>query len=115
MAVEDATATLPLAFTNYQALNTDILLTIASQALNINAEKMGSLPASSSLIFEVWGDQTVHGFLNDEHFRPVCGDSDKGPCTAENFVAALQANIGFSDLENACADTAEADHEFIQA
>mmetsp|Transcript_10635 Transcript_10635/g.14334 ORF Transcript_10635/g.14334 Transcript_10635/m.14334 type:complete len:177 (+) Transcript_10635:661-1191(+) len=83
---------LPLALTNYQALNSDILLTIAAQSLS---EDVGtaSLPASSSLIFEVWADGTVHGFLNDEEMTPV-GCTADAPCTTDLFIAGLEAAIG---------------------
>lgn len=96
--------TLPLSFTNYQALNADILLAIASQSLD-NVTITESLPASSNLIFEVWADSTVHGYLNDAEFTPA-GCTAGQACSAETFVAAIEAKIGYTDLESACADTA---------
>jgi len=92
---------LPLSFTNYQALTSDILLTIASQSLD-GVKADAALPASSNLIFEVWGDQTVHGYLNDTEFTPA-GCSADSPCTTDLFLSAIEAKIGYTDLETACA------------
>jgi len=104
---------LPLAFSNYQALNSDVLLAIASQSL---ADDVGqkTLPASSQLFFEIWADNTVHGFLNDVELTPV-GCTVNTACTTEKFLAGLKAKIGLTDLEAACkVDTATAgDDTFI--
>ena len=101
----------PLSFTNYQALTSDILLAIASQSLD--AVKVdASLPASSNLIFEVWGDHTVHGYLNDVEFTPA-GCTEGQACTSDLFLAAIQAKIGYTDLESACATTTSSSDLFI--
>lgn len=99
---------LPLAFTNYQAFTSDILLAIASQSLE-GVQTDAALPASSNLIFEVWGDGTVHGFLNDAEFTPA-GCSADAACTSDLFLSAIESRIGYTDLETACAQTsADAD------
>ena len=119
----------PLAFTNYAALTSDILLTVAGQSLDLpEKETEAQLPASSSLIFEIWNDQTVHGFLNDREFVPA-GCSEGQPCTADLFTTAIQAKIGYSRapngsetvmaatnaaLQDACADKTVESHLFIQ-
>lgn len=79
-------ADLPLAFSNYQALNSDVLLAIARQATNTTGERQ--LPASSSLIFEVWRDGSVHGYINDEEVVPVGCEAD-APCTSDLFLEGL--------------------------
>lgn len=78
---------LPLAFTNYQALTPEILLAVASASLQ-GVDTNKALPASSSLIFEVWEDLTVHGYLNDQEYTPA-GCSAAAPCTAEAFKGAI--------------------------
>ena len=105
-------ADLPLALTNYQALSEDILLAIAQQALT-GVDAGRKLPASSSLIFEVGADQTIRGYLNDMEHVPV-GCQPKQPCTADMFVAALNARILTDDVAAACSVTEEID-PFIQA
>ena len=85
----DGTHDLPLALTNYRALTPDILLTIAGQSLELpSKETEAQLPASSSLIFEIWNDQTVHGYLNDVEFVPAGCKKDE-PCTADLFTTAI--------------------------
>ena len=103
----------PLAFTNYQSLTSDILLTIASQALE-GVKTDAQLPASSSLIFEIGADKTVRGYLNDVEYVPA-GCSSNDACTAELFVSAIEAKIGYTDLETACATkaTVNSDDLFI--
>ena len=102
---------LPLAFSNYQALNSDILLAIASQAL-LDVDTTKQLPASSSLFFELWADGTVHGYLNDEEATPV-GCTANVACTSDLFIAGLQSKIGQTDVQNAC--TASSAEPFILA
>ena len=83
----DENAEAPLAFTNYQALTGDIVLAIASQALeDVKTEK--ALPASSSLIFEVNADKTIRGYLNDVEMVPA-GCKGAKSCTSDLFIAAL--------------------------
>ena len=91
---------LPLALTNYQALNSDVLTTIAAQALS---SEVGyeTLPASSSLIFEVWADDTVHAYLNDEEVTPA-GCTADAACTTDLFLAGLDAMELTDDVESAC-------------
>ena len=89
-----------LAYSNYQALNSDILLAIASQAL-LDVVTTKQLPASSSLIFEIWADGTVHGYLNDEKATPV-GCVANAACTSDLFIAGLESKIGQPDVQNAC-------------
>ena len=90
---ENGPRDLPLALANYQALTSDILLTIAGQALQLPSEETeAQLPASSNLIFEIWNDQTVHGYLNDVEFVPSGCKKDE-PCTADLFTTAIQAKI----------------------
>ena len=91
----------PLTLTNYQALTPDILLSIASQALQ-GVKTDQQLPASSSLIFEIWADHTVHGYLNDVEYLPA-GCEEGRRCGSWAFKAALERAIGFTDLETACA------------
>jgi len=102
---------LPLAFTNYSALNADVLLAVASQAL-LGVDVTKQLPASSSLFLEVWTDGTIHGYLNDEEYTPV-GCSADAACTSALFLSGLEANIGQTDLKTACA--AGSAETFIQA
>ena len=100
---------LPLAFSNYQAFNSDILLAIASQAL-LDVDTTKQLPASSSLFFEIWADSTVHGYLNDEEATPV-GCMANAACTTDLFIAGLESKIGQTDVQNAC--TASSAEPFI--
>ena len=74
---------MPLAFTNYQALTEDILLTIAAQTLQ-DVDTTAKLPASSSLIFEIGADNIVTGYLNDVQMVPA-GCADMTSCTATEF------------------------------
>lgn len=106
-------ADLPLALTNYQALSEDILLAIAQQALT-GVDTGRKLPASSSLIFEVGADQTIRGYLNDMEHVPV-GCKPEAPCTADQFVAALNARILTDDVAAACSASSEESDLFIQA
>ena len=96
----DATK-LPLAFTNYQALSSNILLTIASQTLS-DVDVLKGLPDSSTLIFEVNGDSTIQGFLNDKEHTPY-GCSTGQTCSAKTFLAAINGLVLYSDVEAACA------------
>ena len=99
---------LPLAFTNYQALNSDVLLAVARTAF-ADVDAMDTLPASSSVFFEVDKDKTVRGYLNDVEQVPA-GCSAGEPCTTDLFVAGLDANIGYADqsaLEAKCSGTEE--------
>lgn len=98
---------LPLAFTNYQAFTSDILLAVASQTL-VDVDTSSTLPASSNLIFEVGSDQSIRGWLNDVEYVVNCGET-AAICTADNFVAALNASIGYDDLEAACAGSSTDD------
>ena len=91
---------LPLALTNYQALNVDILNTIAAQALSSDVI-YEALPASSSLIFEIWADDTVHAYLNDEEATPV-GCTADAACTTDLFLAGLDGKELTDDVESAC-------------
>jgi len=91
---------LPLALTNYQALNSDVLNTIAAQALSSDVI-FEALPASSSLIFEIWADDTVHAYLNDEEATPVGCKAD-APCTTDLFLAGLDSKELTDDVESAC-------------
>ena len=120
---------LPLALTNYQALTSDILLTIAGQSLDLpSKETEAQLPASSSLIFEIWNDQTVHGYLNDVEFVPAGCKKDQ-PCTADLFTTEIAARITYDTkpktaetamaaaneaLQDACADTTREEDRAIQ-
>ena len=104
---------LPLALTNYQALNEDVLLAIAQQSLQGVKDKH-KLPASSSLIFEVGSDQSIRGYLNDMEHLPV-GCQPKQPCTADLFLAAIEAAIQTSDVGSACQVSSDENDAFIQA
>ena len=94
----------PLSFTNYQALTSDIVLAIASQALE-DVSTTATLPASSSLIFEVEADNTIRGFLNDVEYVPA-GCKDAKACTTNLFTAAIKKKVPnagtLSELADAC-------------
>ena len=91
----NGTNDLPLAMTNYQAFSPDILLAVASATL-VDAPST-TLPASSSLLFEVGADKTIRGYLNDEEYS-VVGCENSEICSAELFIAALESAIGYTDL-----------------
>lgn len=78
---------LHLGFTNYQALDSDVLLVIASQVLE-GVDGSKTLPASSSLIFEVGTDKSVRGYLNDVEYTPF-GCAGLDTCTSDRFLAAI--------------------------
>jgi len=90
------------------------LLAIASQALQTGVDEKKSLPASSSLIFEIWADNTVHGYLNDVEFSPV-GCPEDVPCTTDYFVDGLTARIGQTDPAAYCNAEPTPEEPFIQA
>lgn len=71
-----------------------------------------TLPASSSLFFEIWADKTVHGFLNDEELTPVGCTADVA-CTTDLFVAGLKSKIGLADVEAACNAVPATEEPFI--
>jgi hypothetical protein len=54
---------LPLGFTNYQTYTSDILLSIANATISDVA--IETLPASSSIVFEIGNDGNIKAFLND--------------------------------------------------
>ncbi len=72
------------------------------------------MPASSSLIFEIWADKTVHGYLNDVEFSPV-GCPEDVPCTTDYFIAGLTARIGQADPEAYCKAAPSNVEPMIQA
>lgn len=92
---------LPLAYTNYQALNSNTLLAIASQSLE-GVDRTKALPDSSTLIFEVNADGTIRGFLNDQEYTPM-GCSAAQACQADTFVAGIMAYVAHADVASACA------------
>ena len=102
---------LHLGFTNYQALNTDNLFTIATQVLE-GVEFTSTLPASSSLIIEVDADETVRGYLNDVEYTPA-GCVGVDACTSDVFLASIQSKITITDLADACASSSIEEHLFI--
>ena len=57
-------------FYNFQTLNSDILNTFAlATAKDVKKpELMEKLPASSSILFEMYADGSIKGYLNDEEF-----------------------------------------------
>ena len=72
MSPDDKTATLPTTFFNYQTLSQDILSTFgaavfdtASFQTNFGGSK-SVLPASSSMLIEVYSNGTVKGLMNDQ-------------------------------------------------
>ena len=104
-----------LVFSNYQALTSDIVLAIATQALeDVSTEK--ALPASSSLIFEVGADNTIRGYLNDVEMIPSGCKADKTEtskaCNATVFVSSIREKVmnqgSFPEMADAC-NTSEPD------
>ena len=104
-----------LVFTNYQALTGDIVLAIATQALeDVSTEK--SLPASSSLIFEVNADNTIRGYLNDVEMVPSGCKADKTEtskaCNTAVFISSIREKVmnqgSFPEMADAC-NTSELD------
>ena len=81
------------------------MLTIANQALeDVSTEK--TLPASSSLFFEVNADKTIRGYLNDvEHVPAGCKGAKS--CTTDLFIAAIHQKLSnggsFPEMEDACS------------
>ena len=111
----DEDAETPLLFTNYQALTGDIVLAIASQALeDVKTEK--ALPASSSLIFEVNADNTIRGYLNDVEMVPSGCKADKTEtskaCNTAVFISSIREKVmnqgSFPEMADAC-NTSEPD------
>ena len=60
---------LQLAFSNYQTYTEDILLSIATATLQ--GVDSTSLPASSSIAYEIGNDGSVRAYLNDVEYTPV--------------------------------------------
>lgn len=98
---------LPLAYTNYEALSSNTLLTIATQTLE-GVDKTKALPDSSTLIFEVNADGTVQGYLNDVEYTPM-GCSASMPCQADTFTSAILALLAHNDVEAACVGETPSD------
>ena len=76
----------PVAFYNFQTLNSDILNTFALATAEDPKMPtfMETLPASSSMLFEVNKDGTIKGFLNDEEYD-LGGCKPGVPCKRSDF------------------------------
>lgn len=106
-------ADLPLAFANYQALSADVVYAILDTISAGSDWTYETLPASSSLIFEVNADQTIMGYANDESFT-LLGCVAGSSCAVADFVAAVQDKITYTDLEKACDGSSDDVEHAIQ-
>ena len=91
-----------LVFSSYHALTVDIVLAIATQALE--GVPIETLPASSTLVFEVSADHTVRGFLNNKEYT-LAGCAGHSPCAADLFAAALSSKAINNDVRATCDTT----------
>ena len=89
---------LQLGLTNYQTYTSDILLAIAD---NLLADVPAlSLPASSSLIFEVGNDGNIRAFLNDvEYALKNCTIGEA--CTVDSVISLIKSS-NTTDATTAC-------------
>ena len=80
-------------FYNFQTLTPDILTTIllSTQDKPTLPRDLETLPASSSLIFEIYDDDTVTGLLNDKPFI-LGGCTGDAQCKLDDWKAHLAAN-----------------------
>lgn len=71
----------PVVFFNYQTLTPDILSVLALATLEPKMpDSMEHLPASSSIVFEVFKDGTIKGYKNDQPYTILgCASADE-PC-----------------------------------
>ena len=92
---------LPLGFTNYQTYTQDILLAIANAVIpDLDIE---TLPASSSLIFEIGNDGNIKAFLNDVE-KTLSGCTAGQACSVTAFQQNINARVN-ADPSTACTVT----------
>lgn len=80
---------LPLALNNFVTLTPDILLAFASATLQ-GVDTQSTLPASSSIAFEVGKDNSLRGYLNDVEHVPL-GCTEGNICDVKVFKEAIDA------------------------
>ena len=99
----------PVSFFNFQTLNSDILNAFAlSTCENPKMPTfMETLPASSSIVFEVNKDGTIKGFLNDQEYD-LGGCKPKTPCKRSDFEMHLtEAVKKIPDVKGYCKKAGE--------
>ena len=94
---------LPLAFVNYQTYTQDILLAIANAT--IGALEIETLPASSSLVFEISNDGNVRAFLNDVE-KTLVGCSPGQACSVDKFNKNVK-NLSQNVASISCLETSK--------
>lgn len=94
-------------FFNFQTLTSDILNTIALATGN-NPQmptSLETLPASSSIVFEVNKDGTIRALLNDEEYT-LGGCTEGTPCQRSAFEQHLQDQVSkISNITDYCKST----------
>lgn len=89
--------------TQRQVLDEGHLFAIASatSATELSSAQLG---AASTLVFEVYSDNSVIGKLNDEPFELI-GCQSGSLCLAADFTKALKAKVTRTDYSKHCAET----------
>ena len=91
---EQNTLAMKTRFYNFQTLNSDILNTfVLATAKDLKMPTtMETLPASSSIVFEMFADGTIKGYLNDEEY--TLGGCEPGqPCKRSDFEPYVQGGV----------------------
>jgi hypothetical protein len=86
-------------YNSMQTLDTDIMFAFA-RSLTADKSWNDSMPAASSLIFELTKDGNVNGFLNDSQMT-IEGCSDVSVCAVADFVKTLRSKSGVK-AESSC-------------